>query len=120
MFEAFYPGEELDLATIERHAYADGDMLTAQLAAVALDAEEIIKEAEEIEREREAELEVAADEAERNYSECQEAWSDHNGKMRTKLEALSQMIEIAARVSGREVLLARIEECIALIDDAER
>ena len=119
MFEAFYPGEGLDLATIERHAYADGDIRTAQLAAMALDAQREAEELAEEGSEEAQELRNERDDARADYDRCQEAWGEHNEKMRAQLEELRQAIEVAARVSDRELILGRIGECLALIDKAE-
>ena len=119
MFEAFYPGEELDLATIERHAYADGDIRTAQLAAMALDAQREAEEINEWVREEVNDALAEKDEAIADYDRCQEAWGEHNAAMRAQLEELRQAIEVAARVSDRELILGRIGECLALIDKAE-
>jgi len=112
MFETFYPGQELDLATIERHAYADGDIRTAQLAALALDAAE---EAARLEDTLGKELAEAED----AYVLAQEAWGRHNEAMRTKFEELRQVLEITSRVSQREHLLQLVGECLDLIDKAE-
>lgn len=49
-----------------------------------------------------------------------EAWSDHNSVMRQRLDNLRQLIEQTARVSGRELLLERVGEMEALIDEAEQ
>ena len=119
MFEAFYPGEELDLATIERHAYADGDIRTAQLAAMALDAQREAEELAEKESEELLESQNERDDARGDYDRCQEAWGEHNTAMRAQLEELRQTIEVAARVSDRELILGRIGECLALIDKVE-
>ena len=108
MFETFYPGQDLNLATIERHAYADGDIRTAQLAAMALDAQREVEELAEQESD-----------AHGDYDRCQEAWGEHNTAMRAQLEELRQAIEVAARVSDRELILGRIGECLALIDKVE-
>ena len=43
MYESYYPGQPLDPEVIERHAYADGDIRTAQLAAMVLDLREALE-----------------------------------------------------------------------------
>ena len=119
MYESYYPGQHLDLDTIERHAYADGDIRTAQLAAMALDAQREAEELVEKESEEAREFLNERDDARADYDRCQEAWGEHNEKMRAQLEELRQAIEVAARISGRELILGRIGKCLALIDKAE-
>jgi hypothetical protein len=99
---------ELDLATEERNAWQRGDYILAEALQLAADAEE-----------RESQREIAEDGAQSDYDKCQEAWSRHNDAMRQRLDNLRQLVEQAARVSGRELLLERIEEAAELIDKAE-
>ena len=99
---------ELDLATLERNAWQAGNYDLAEAYALALEAEE-----------RETELEEREEKADEDYSHCQEAWAAHNAAMRQRLDNLRQLVEQAARVSGRELMLERITEAEALIDKAE-
>ena len=99
---------ETDLSTAERNAWQAGNYELAEALALAIEADERALEAEEADEERE-----------NKYSQCQEAWGAHNAAMRQRLGNLRELIEQAARVSGRELILARIEEAEALIDKAE-
>ena len=100
--------EESDLSTAERNAWQAGNYELAEALALAMDAEE-----------RAAEAEQSDSECEEKYSKCQEAWGAHNAAMRQRLENLAQIVEQAARVSGRELILERIGELESLIDEAE-
>jgi hypothetical protein len=99
---------ELDLLTEERNAWQAGDYARAEALALAIDAEE-----------RAAEAEKGESDKQDNYDRCQEAWGRHNDQMRQRLDNLRQLIEQTARVSGRELILRRIEEAIELIDNTE-
>ena len=99
---------ETDLSTAERNAWQAGSYELAEALALAMDAEE-----------RATEVEQADSEWEEKYSKCQEAWDTHNAAMRVRLENLAQLVDQAARVSGRELILERIGELESLIDEAE-
>lgn len=102
----------LDLLTEERNAWQRGEYRLAEALALAID-----------EGERADELEKAAEEDEsnlrRSYDTVQEAWGKHNDEMRQRIDNLRQLVEQAARVSGRELILERIEELEVLIDKCE-
>lgn len=98
----------IDLDTEERRAWQAGDYQRAAALALAIDAEE-----------REAEQDQTVEEKEAAYAKRQEAWSEHNDKMRRRLDNLRQLIEEAARVSNRALILERIQEADELIDAAD-
>ena len=102
--------DTLDLSTLERNAWQRGDYVLAQALAMAEDVEERATQAEDQLSENETDTQ-------KNYAACQEAWADHNTKMFQRLDNLRQLVEQAARASGRELLLERIEEMERLIEE---
>jgi hypothetical protein len=103
---------DLDLATEERRAWQSGDYSRAEALALAIDGQEAAEEAESARQETE-------EQRDDKYDKAQEAWAKHNEAMRQRLDNLRQLVEQAARVSGRELLLERIEEAVELSDKAE-
>lgn len=96
---------ELDLATEERNAWQRGDYAKAQALALALDAEQVQKDADDAIAATEAEKEQADDELRKAEQEL----SDLRANMEAELSDLRTMIENAARVSDREAILAKLD-----------
>ena len=100
-----------DYATEERNAWQRGDLYLAEVLGALMDAEESVAELEDA-------GETDSAKWRSGYDRAQEAWGAHNENMRQRLDNLRQLIEQAARVSGRELLLERIEEMHQLIEEA--
>ena len=94
--------EDLDFALIERNAYQRGDMVVAQLAAVADDAKAEIEQAN---TEHEKELERESERAEK----AEEGLADLQSAVQERLQAVDTILAECKRISKRAELEAALQ-----------
>lgn len=110
--EWLHPAMPADISAAERDAYVRGDIRTAEILAALMDAESSAQQAEK-------RADTTESEWQDKYDRVQEAWGTHNEEMRQRIDNLRQLVDQAARVSGREMILERMDEMEAFIDKAE-
>ena len=101
---------QYDLATIERHAFADGNAEIARLAGLAMDADE---EARLRIKELEEEIETGLSDAKREREDAESALQTMQYDLEEALRELHAALRNAKRIGNRdeiEVAVAKLDE----------